>query len=217
MDESIFSIRKKTSASGKLNRRRFMQTLGVATAAFGSVPWTLGCDASDPGLPNPSDMQDGSMPRLDLPTLGGAPDSEEGRAIAAFVDTVIPGAHRDSLGAPGGIDVGAPGMFFDPELPAAPFVGLLTLVLNANSRTQFGQPAFEYLRPEEREQVVERALEEIPIFAFAVQLAKLAFFSTEQAGSHLGYPGANRGYLEDVDLSFGRAMAAEMTTDGNLD
>ena len=211
----IVSLRKKRPRDAGPSRRQFMQTLGVATAAFSSFPWTLGCDSTEPM--NPGDDLDASTPGLHLPTLGGAPDTENGRAIAAFVDTVIPGAYRDPTGAPGGIDVGAPGMFFDPALPAAPFVGLLTLVLNTNAGEQFGQPAFERLRPEEREAVVERALEEIPIFAFAIQLAKLAYFSTETAGAHLGYPGANPGYVGDPDLSFGRVMAAEMTSDGNLD
>ncbi len=72
-----------------------------------------------------------------LPSLGGAPDTADGRAVAAFVDTVVPGAHRDPTGAPGGLDVDAPAMFFDPELPAAPFVPILVLALDARARTMF--------------------------------------------------------------------------------
>ena len=52
---------------------------------------------------------------------------------------------------------------------------------------------------------------------FAVQLAKLAFYSSAPGASALGYPGANVGYVHDADFSYGRAMSAELTPDGNLD
>lgn len=43
-------------------------------------------------------------------TVFAAADCPEG-AEAAFVDTLIPGAHRDPTGAPGGIDANVPGLF----------------------------------------------------------------------------------------------------------
>jgi hypothetical protein len=150
-----------------------------------------------------------------LPHLGGAPNTTEGRAIAAFVDTVVPGRFRDPTGAVGGIDVGAPGMFFDPELPAAQLVGLLRLALDGTARTQFGR-VFAALDFVQREQALERGMMEVPELEFAVQLAKLAFYSSEEGGRSLGYPGPNGGYRNDADFSFGVAIGREITTDGNL-
>jgi hypothetical protein len=51
---------------------------------------------------------------------------------------------------------------------------------------------------------------------FAVELAKLAFYSSADAGKYLGYPGANAGYIDDPDFSFGVPMSKEVTSDGNL-
>ncbi|MCK6527041.1 hypothetical protein L6R50_05575 [Myxococcota bacterium] len=153
----------------------------------------------------------------DLPHLGGAPDTPEGRAIAALVDAVVPGRHRDPTGAPGGIDVGAPALFFDPELPAEPYVPLLVLVLDVHAGRVREGAIFEDLEPEEREAALETSLAEVAEMGFAVQLAKLAFFASAGAACHLGYPGANPGYLTDPAFTFGEAMSTEITADGNLD
>lgn len=150
-----------------------------------------------------------------LPSLGGAPDSHQGATVAAFVDAVIPGKHRDPEGAPGGIDVGAPALFFDPDLPAAPFVGVLVLVLDATAKRMFEGIAFAMLLPSQRDKVVEQCLRDTDVFGFAVQLAKLAFFASPQAAAHLGYPGSNSGYIKDADFGFGVALSEEQTTDGN--
>ena len=203
------------------SRREFVRVATAAATAFASAPALVlsACDGAEPepdaGLPPPP-VDGGGEPVFPLPSLGGAPDTEEGRAIAAFVDTIIPGAHRDPTGAPGAIDVGAAALFFDPELPAAQFVGGLVLVLDQTSRRLYPPGRFAYLEPEQREEVVVRVLRDVSIFGFAVLLAKLAYFSTPHAGAHLGYPGANPGYVHDPDFSFGRAITTEITTDGNL-
>ena len=189
-------------------RREFARIATAAAAAFAGP--AAGCGGEETSGEAPSDAST-------LPTLGGAPDTDQGRTIAAFVDTIVPGRHRDPDGAPGGIDVGAPAAFFDPELPAAQFVGILALVLDSLSKSAYGGRAFAALVPEERDAVVETALTDptSPI-TFAIQLAKLAFFSTTAAGAYLGYPGANPGYYDDPELSFGAPMCAEITSDGNF-
>jgi hypothetical protein len=195
-----------------LSRREFGRLAGRAAAAVAASPLLGGllggcggggaCDpASDPG---------GC-----LPGLGGAPDSHEGRVIAAFCDVVIPGAHRDPVGTPGAIDVGAPALFFDPALPAAPLVGVLVAYLDGTARRDFADREFLELTVEEREQAVEIAIAGFPLSEFAVQMAKLAYYSSPGAAAALGYPGANPGYRGDPDFSFGAPLAVEITEDGN--
>ena len=187
-------------------RREFLR---VAAALGGALALrTLpGCADDAPAVETPVDD------RL-LPTLGGAPDTHEGRTVAALCDVVVPGRHRDPTGAPGALDVGAPGMFFDPELPAAPYVPLLVVAIDGFARQKEGAPFVE-LGIAARERALEHALRTFDLLEFAIQLAKLAYFSSRDAGVHLGYPGANPGYLRDADFSFGRAMARELTVDGN--
>jgi len=172
-----------------------------------------GIDASADG-PGPNDGATDAGNLAGLPTLGGAPNTPHGRAIAAFVDTVIPGRHRDPVGTPGGIDVGAPAVFFDPTLPAAPLVALLVAALDGISRELFSGRTFERLSPSQREQVVEAGLTRASQLDFAVTLAKLAHYSADEAGVALGYPGANPGYVNDADFSFRRPMAREITGPG---
>jgi hypothetical protein len=198
-----------------LTRRKLLQVAGVAAAAFAAPGAFLGCDGGGGEDPDAGASGDGGERPFDLPTLGGAPDTHDGRTIAALVDTVVPGRHRDPTLAPGGIDVGAPAFFFDPALPAAAYVSLLVLTLDSTSRTVHRVGRFTDLTPEQREGVVERALEDVAVFEFAVQLAKLAYYASAEAGAHLGYPGANAGYVDDADFSFGVALAREITTDGN--
>jgi hypothetical protein len=151
-----------------------------------------------------------------LPHLGGAPDTADGRTVAAFVDTVIPGRYRDPTGAPGGLDVNAPALFFDPELPALPLVPLLAFLLDQVSGQDFAGRAFADLTVPEREQALEHALQVAAPLELAVQLVKLAYYSSDGAADWLGYPGANAGYVNHPDFSFGRAMAREISADGNV-
>ncbi len=134
--------------------------------------------------------------------------------MAAFVDTVVPGAHQDPTGAVGGIDVGVPGMFFDPELPAAEFVGVLVGFLDSVAAGSFEGETFAFLTPEQRIVALDQAMT-LDLMGLAVQLAKLGYYSSTDAACHLGYPGANPGWVDDDDFSFGVAMATELTEDGN--
>lgn len=204
----------------QVSRRQFVQLATIALGALsGVVP---GCDDPRP-FPNDGGMDAGLdapvMPdagTTGLPHLGGAPDTPDGRTIAAFVDTVIPGAFRDPTRAIGGIDVGAPALFFDPELPAVRLVPLLRLVLDGLAREVSGGRVFAAASFEQRDRALELGLMRLPELEFAVQLARLAFFSSREAGRALGYPGPNLGYVNDPDFSFRRPMAREITPDGNL-
>lgn len=191
--------------SSALYRREFIQLAAVAALAFA----TTGCseDTSSAAATPPTPAA--------LP-LGGAPDTPTGRAVAAFVDIVIPSRDRDPTGAPGAIDVDAAALFFDPELPAAQFVGALALILNAEAGLRKDGAEFADLTVEEREAVLTKFLADDGPVEFAVQLAKLAYFASEGAAAHLGYPGPNAGYIGDPDFSFQRAMSKEITTDGNI-
>jgi hypothetical protein len=191
-----------------LSRREFVRVAGILAGALAAAKLPA-CGGDEPG---PIVEDDG----VTLPTLGGAPDTLEGRTIAAFCDTVVPGKHRDPTGAPGAIDVGAPAMFFDPELPAAPYVGLLVIALDAFARREAGS-GFASIPVVARERTLEKAVKSLDILEFAIQLAKLAYYATPEAGARLGYPGPNTGYLSSPDFSFGRAVSREITADGNLD
>ncbi|MBT3224276.1 MAG: hypothetical protein HN348_34845 [Proteobacteria bacterium] len=207
-------------------RREFIRLALVASAAFAvacdkTVDF-VGCtDVEDTGalnpcLPSPDDeWLEPSNADVGLPHLGGAPDTEEGWAIAAFVDTIMPGAHRDPTGAPGGIDAGAPGMFFDPELPAYEFVPLLVGFLDGVAANKFPGETFATIATDERDEVVETAVAALDLMELAIQLVKLATFSSEGSTCHLGYPGPNAGYFDDPHFTFGEAMATEVTSDGN--
>ncbi len=192
-----------------LTRRSFFELTLVASTAFSRVVTLLGCIGKPPPLEY--------VETPDLPTLGGAPETDEGRTVAAFVDTVVPGKHRDPTGAVGGIDVDAPALFFDPEMPAKEFVGLLVLVLDSYADTAY-QKRFANLLPTQRDRVLTRALAEIDQIEFAIELAKVAYFSSPAAQVHFGYPGANTGYLHDEDFSFRREMSKPhpKTERGNL-
>lgn len=155
-----------------------------------------------------------SHPNVRLPHLGGAPDTADGWAIAAFVDAVVPGAYRDPTGAAGGLDAGVPGLFFDPSLPALGFVPLLVSVLDSYADKVHRSSTFATLSSSQRDQALELALG-IAQLEFAVQLVKLGFFSSRAAACHLGYPGPNPGYFDHPQVSFAAAVTHEVTADGN--
>jgi hypothetical protein len=194
------------------NRRDFIRVATAAAGAFAVAP-ILGCASEDAG---PEAACDPVFDGVCLPSLGGAPDTHDGHVIAAFVDTIVPGAHRDPEGKPGGIDVDAPAMFFDEALPAAEFVPLLVVYLDGVSRRDFGGREFVELEYDERDSAVAAALDGFEPAALAVQMAKLAFYSSEGAARYLGYPGPNGGYYDHPDFTFGAVMATEITDDGNL-
>lgn len=199
---------------GAFTRREFIRVSGLAAGGFAALGLpTCGGRDDTKGASDAEGIKgkDGN----ELPGLGGAPNTHEGRTIAAFCDTVIPGAYRDPKGAPGAIDTTAVGLFFDPDLPAATFVPLLVALLDARAKGDEGAD-FAAISPEAREAVLDKTLQEVEVVTFAVELAKLAYYSTEEAAAHLGYPGPNAGYVFDPDFSFGIPMAREITTDGNL-
>jgi hypothetical protein len=187
----------------QFSRREFIRVASAAAGLF-ALNDLAGCSSDTPNA------------GAGLPSLGGAPNTDEGRTIAAFVDTVVPGRYRDPKGAPGGIDVGAPGLFFDPTLPALPFVPLLVLVLDSQAALAFNGASFQSLTVAQRETVILASLDAAPQVDFAMTLAKLAYFSSDGAAKYLGYPGANNGYINDPNFSFGTALTTEITSDGNL-
>ncbi|MCC6808900.1 MAG: gluconate 2-dehydrogenase subunit 3 family protein [Deltaproteobacteria bacterium] len=176
-----------------LTRREFLE-LGAALSAF-----LAGCSKPAQRTTAPSES-------AALPTLAGAPDTHEGQTIAAFVDTIVPGKHRDPDGSVGALDVGAGAVFFDPRLPAKDLVPLIVLALDSFAQESARRDFIE-LKPAKREEVLAEALEKIPQLGLAVQLAKLAYYSSKDGGELLGYPGANWGYVDDDNLSFNREMA----------
>lgn len=208
-------------------RREFIRLASIAAAAFASgcgtepAPEEPTPEPVTPPGPSPcleEALQEWlvpSDPRVGLPHLGGAPDTPTGWAVATFVDTVIPGAFRDPEGAPGGIDVGAPELFFDPELPAAEFVGVLAAFLDLMAGALVEGATFAVLELDQRELALDAAVESLDLTELAIQLAKLAYFASEPAACHLGYPGANVGWVDDPDFTFGVPMAEEITEDGN--
>jgi hypothetical protein len=207
------------------DRREFMKLLGVATTALGAActgrrlvaPADIGdaaaFDAASTDAATDESVLDANP--TGLPSLGGAPDTAQGRTVAAFCDTVLPGRYRDPLGKPGAIDANTPALFFDPALPAAPLVPLLVLLLDSAARRSNGRQ-FASLSPDEREQTLIAAVVDVPELEFGIQLVKLGFYSSDVVREYLGYPGANDGYRNDPDFTFGVAVATERTTDGNL-
>jgi hypothetical protein len=191
----------RTEPKPSPSRRDFIRLAGLAVSTF---VWP-GCAPSSPDPDAPG-----------LPSLGGAPGSHEGQVVAAFCDTIVPGRHRDPERTPGALDVNAAALFFDPELPALALVPLLVAFLDGGARRLFG-PDFDELRPTQRDAVVDDALAGFPPMEYAVQLAKLAYYTASEAQASLGYPGANPGYLTDPDFTFGVAVTRELTRDGNLD
>ena len=79
------------SKSTEPSRRAFIRVATAAAGAFAVAP-ILGCASEDTGL---DDECDPLLAGVCLPTLGGAPDTHDGHVIAAFVDTIVPGSHRD--------------------------------------------------------------------------------------------------------------------------
>lgn len=206
-------------------RRRFLQLFAAIAAQLAQscgpravLSSDSGDATSDAAAPDATDSSAEPPAHVTgLPTLGGAPDTLAGHAIACLCDTVIPGAHRDPTGAPGAIDAGVPALFFDRALPAAALVGLIRVVLDSVATEVAGRP-FARITVEQRESALQLALDRVPEAEFAVQLVRLGYFASSVAARHLGYPGPNPGYRSDPDFSFGEApLAREVTlaTDGN--
>ncbi len=151
-----------------------------------------------------------------LPHLGGAPNTPQGRTVAAFVDTIVPGRHRDETAASGGIDVGVPGVFFDTTLPIHQFTGLLSSNADFWATQVVPGKLFAELSVTDRDRAVDMALENLPEMQYAVQMVQLAYYSSPGAACLLGYPGANPGYVNDPDMSLGKPVSTEVTSDGNL-
>jgi hypothetical protein len=193
-----------------MDRREFIQRVSILAGAF-ALPAACGDNQVPSGKP------DAGGADFNLPTLGGAPNTHTGRVIAAFCDTIIPGAYRDPLQKPGPIDVGACGLFFDPTLPAAQYVSILVTALDGFSRSMYKGKQFDEISPDDRDAVVAAAEASEDLMEFAIQLAKLAFYSSDGAGAYLGYPGPNTGYWADADFTFGIPLATEMTKNGNPD
>jgi hypothetical protein len=199
---------------GPIDRREFLRLSTVALAAL-SQRCTTPVKTPPAGRCAPSTFP--ALPTDDpsgLPHLGGAPDTPAGRVIAAFVDTVVPGQHRDPTGAPGGLDVGAPQLFFDPALPTASYVALIVVALDSEAK-QIGNAGFAEVPPDVRDQVLDALLASLDQMSFAVQFALLAWLSSTGAACHLGYPGANPGYVSDPELSFRLPITTEKYPDGS--
>ncbi len=209
----MHSMRRLRSRTGKIqvSRREFFDLLAVASAAFAAAR----CDPSMGVAVTLPESEGGDELPVGLESLGGAPNTHQGRTIAAFCDVVVPGKKRDPSGAPGAVDVGAPAIFFDHALPAAEYVGLVAFLLDAAAKDHFDGQRFADIKPEEREEALNLALKDDSPLEFAVQLAKVAFFSGEKVFAYLGYPGPNDGYIAHPDFTFGVAMAREITKDGN--
>ncbi len=206
-----------------IRRREFLKLAALATTALAgactgrSLVVSDASTAMDAGADVPqTDATPADVNVTGLPSLGGAPNTHDGQTIAAFCDTVIPGMYRDPLGKPGAIDADTPALFFDPALPAAPLVPLLTVLLDGASRRANGGRSFATITPAEREATLIAAVGDVPELEFGIQLVKLGFYSADVVHGYLGYPGANTGYRNDPDFTFGVAMATERTTDGNL-
>ncbi len=178
----------------RLSRRRFLEL----ASAFSAAVAVHGCLPRRGGQPMPDNPS--------LPSTGGAPDTREGWMVAAFVDVVIPGKHRDPEGRPGALDVGAAGKFFEDGSQVKTLVPLLVSVLDGYSE-DYARQDFLALRPSDREEVVAYALERFPDLDFALQLAKVAYYSAPETAAFFGYPGPNHGYLADDNFSFRRPMA----------
>src|SRR5262249_32753259 len=128
-----------------LSRREFCRVAG-ALAGLAALPR---CSSS----PSTRDQMSSA-----LPSLGGAPDTHEGHTIAAFCDTVVPGRWRDPEGTPGALDTNAPALFFDPTLPALPYVGLLVILVDGYAGKVKPGAHFVDLVPDERDAAVAAAI-----------------------------------------------------------
>ena len=78
----------------ELNRRKFIHTLSLAYLSFA----TIGCGKDNSQIKNKKNKNNVNTYTYNdpaLPDLGGAPNTDDGKTVAAFVDTIIPGSHRD--------------------------------------------------------------------------------------------------------------------------
>jgi hypothetical protein len=200
------TTKRPEASEHRLSRRDFLRT--AQALAGGAAAFALGCGPELPDDGPPPDAPDGL-------TLGGAPDTHHGWTLAAFCDTVVPGAWRDPEGRLGAVDVGAVAPFFDDALPAAQYIPVLVMLLDSYADDLVGS-SFVEAAPEDRDEVLDRILDDADFVEFAVQLAKLSFYATHAAAEDLGFPGANPGWVGDPDFTFGVALSDEITEDGNL-
>jgi hypothetical protein len=104
--------------------------------------------------------------------------------------------------------VNAPAVFFGASVAGvSELIGLLTMALDGLTSERFPSRTFVSLRSSQRDTVLGDGLSKVPQLEFAVQLAKVAYYSSAPAAQALGYPGANAGYRDDADFSFDRPMA----------
>jgi hypothetical protein len=172
-----------------MSRRQFLELVSAATAALAAHH----CAPAKAKAP---------VDPVDLPSLGGAPDTSDSHTIAAFVDAVMPGKHRDPKGVVGALDVGAAGKFFEDGSQMQTLVPLLAAAMDSYARDQFRRD-FVQLKASQREDTIAYAITQLPEIEFAVQLAKVSYYASPEAAAALGYPGANNGYIGDDNFSFG--------------
>lgn len=193
-----------TDQHWQLTRRNFVRFSAVAVAVL-SQGLMQACAEPEPIKKEPP-----------LPTCKAASTDEE-KAIEAFCEVVIPGKATDPKGTPGAVEACAVPLFFDEELPAASLVSLIVLMLDSSARAvNKEKKKFVDLADDEKIKAVEKGEETLPEFSFAIQLVRLAYYSSEVAAYQLGYPGANDGYINHPHFTFGAAVSKELTPNGNL-
>ncbi|MBU52750.1 MAG: hypothetical protein CL920_29010 [Deltaproteobacteria bacterium] len=188
----------------QLSRREFCRRSAITIAVL-AQGWLPGCSTE------PKEQKKEPPP---LPTCKESTTPEE-KTIEAFCEVCMPGLQNDPKKIPGAVEACAVAMFFDPELPAHPYVPLIVSLLNSQSQNAHGDD-FTALTYEKQIEVVDFLDQNIQLFGFAIMLVRLAYYSSEQAAYYLGYPGANGGYVSHDHFSFRKPMSEEMTKDGNL-
>lgn len=198
-----------TSDRWQISRRAFGRLAFGLTAILAQGLSNLGCGPHAPPSNDPFNKPEPPLPACSIP------DTDEARTLEAFCETCIPGRKTDPTQKPGAVEACAVALFYDPELPAAPLVPLIVGLINDKSQELF-KKQFVALSPDQQIQAIDDLDRKIEIFGFAIQLVRLAFYSSEIAAYQLRYPGANSGYATHPNFSFRRPMAQEISTDGNL-
>ena len=138
--------------------------------------------------------------------------------LKAFADTIIPGPHSDPEGSPGGVEVGALELLYDPYYGLKPFIGLLTRNLNRSS-LWWCHKLFKDLDLRQRTAIAlfkdNFSLLKL-VYEHAEMLVKLSFYGgiiNDVGTDYISFPGPASGYF---DYSFKEQYAEPQTEDGNL-
>ena len=196
-----------------MDRRRFLLRCGKWSA--GMILAAVGIhvsrsDERDEGFRFPG------FPRVPLDGACLVPEGDVELALAAMVDTVVPGPDTDPDGAPGALEGCAMNLLLDDFYPFRSYGGLIVTLLDQVAKDEHGKKFVE-CGYDQRLAVLVTTQDVMPVLRLAFRAIRSAFYGGAYNGiglEYVGYPGPNLGYRHLAEASFRVPVCDELTSEG---